>query len=96
MIVVNFNRVLMDYFWDDSEAFRPERFIDDQGKLTIPEQFLPFSFGTSLILFLLKPKEKKANKINISKKKEKLIFQEKRKNKISKKRKIVKKVNELN
>ncbi|XP_043461384.1 probable cytochrome P450 303a1 isoform X2 [Leptopilina heterotoma] len=45
MIVVNFNRVLMDYFWDDSEAFRPERFIDDEGKLAIPEQFLPFSFG---------------------------------------------------
>lgn len=51
MIVVNFNRVLMDYFWDDSEAFRPERFIDDEGKLSIPEQFLPFSFGKIIFLY---------------------------------------------
>lgn len=62
MIVVNFNKVLMDYFWDDSEAFRPERFIDDQGKLTIPEQFLPFSFGINFFL-KTETKEKKKNGI---------------------------------
>ena len=52
MIVVNFNRVLMDINWKEPEAFRPERFIDDQGKLTLPEQFLPFSLGKLLSIIL--------------------------------------------
>ncbi|XP_033222656.1 uncharacterized protein LOC117176510 [Belonocnema kinseyi] len=45
MLVVNFNRVLMDDNWKDPEAFRPERFIDDEGKLFLPDTFLPFSLG---------------------------------------------------
>ena len=49
MIVVNFNRVLMDVFTDEPDAFKPERFIDNQGKLILPEQFLPFSIGKVLL-----------------------------------------------
>lgn len=46
MLVVNFNRILMGEFWDDPEEFRPDRFIDQSGKLVMPDQYLPFSFGT--------------------------------------------------
>ncbi|XP_066586057.1 probable cytochrome P450 303a1 [Prorops nasuta] len=45
MIVVNFNRVLMDDSWGDPEEFRPERFLDENGKLSVPDQFCPFSLG---------------------------------------------------
>ncbi|OXU26364.1 hypothetical protein TSAR_002453 [Trichomalopsis sarcophagae] len=45
MLVVNFNRILMGEFWGDPEEFRPERFIDESGKLVMPDQYLPFSFG---------------------------------------------------
>ena len=45
MLVVNFNRILMGEYWGDPEEFRPERFIDESGKLIVHEQFLPFSFG---------------------------------------------------
>lgn len=31
--------------WNDPEEFRPQRFIDETGSLTIPEQFVPFSLG---------------------------------------------------
>jgi cytochrome P450 len=31
--------------WGDPENFRPERFIDPDGKLTKPEQFIPFGIG---------------------------------------------------
>ena len=47
MIVVNFNRILMNDYWGDPEAFRPERFIDESDKIVLPEQYLPFSFGTA-------------------------------------------------
>jgi hypothetical protein len=46
MLVVNFSRILMSEFWGDPQEFRPERFIDASGKLVMPEQYLPFSFGT--------------------------------------------------
>ncbi|XP_011495186.1 PREDICTED: probable cytochrome P450 303a1 [Ceratosolen solmsi marchali] len=45
MLVVNFNRILMGEFWGDPEEFRPERFIDESGKIVMSEQYLPFSFG---------------------------------------------------
>ncbi|XP_015602519.1 probable cytochrome P450 303a1 [Cephus cinctus] len=45
MIVPNFNGVLMNNFWKDPEVFRPERFINSDGKISIPDQYLPFSFG---------------------------------------------------
>ena len=31
--------------WGDPETFRPERFLDDTGRLTKPEEHIPFLFG---------------------------------------------------
>ncbi|KAK7571915.1 hypothetical protein V9T40_014387 [Parthenolecanium corni] len=46
MVIANFNGVLMDQeFWKDPEVFRPDRFIDADGKLNVPDQYLPFGFG---------------------------------------------------
>ena len=36
--------------WGDPENFRPERFIGPDGKLTRPEEFIPFSIGKSLVV----------------------------------------------
>lgn len=30
--------------WDDPEAFRPSRFLKD-GKVVLPDRFIPFGFG---------------------------------------------------
>ncbi|CAG5115326.1 unnamed protein product [Candidula unifasciata] len=35
---------------EDASSFRPERFIDDHGKLQIPEQFIPFGIGRRVCL----------------------------------------------
>lgn len=46
-ILPNLDSVLHDTaIWgDDAMSFRPERFIDNQGKLQTPEQFIPYSVG---------------------------------------------------
>lgn len=46
MLIANFAAVLMDKeFWGDPEVFRPDRFITKEGKLNVPDQYLPFGFG---------------------------------------------------
>ncbi|XP_076679748.1 putative cytochrome P450 303a1 isoform X2 [Andrena cerasifolii] len=45
MLIVNFNRILMDESWGDPEVFRPERFIDESGNIVTPHTFFPFSTG---------------------------------------------------
>ncbi|XP_067003245.1 probable cytochrome P450 303a1 [Anabrus simplex] len=46
MILCNFHITLMDKkTWGDPEAFRPDRFLDEEGKLSVPEQFTPFGLG---------------------------------------------------
>ncbi|XP_076622110.1 putative cytochrome P450 303a1 [Colletes latitarsis] len=45
MLIVNFNRILMDESWGDPEDFRPERFIDESGNIITPQKFYPFSIG---------------------------------------------------
>ncbi|KAK7864643.1 hypothetical protein R5R35_012415 [Gryllus longicercus] len=46
MVICNFHCTLMDKtFWGDPEAFRPERFIDSQGKVFIPDMYTPFGLG---------------------------------------------------
>lgn len=46
MVIANFNGVLMDEeFWKDPQEFRPDRFLDADGKLNVPDQYLPFGFG---------------------------------------------------
>lgn len=48
MVLANFNGVLMDKeYWGDPEVFRPDRFIDVDGKLNVPDYYLPFGFGKS-------------------------------------------------
>ena len=31
--------------WDDPEEFRPSRFLDQDGKVVIKKEFMPFSIG---------------------------------------------------
>lgn len=45
MIIVNFHELLMNESWSDPEEFRPERFIDKNDRISVPEQYLPFSIG---------------------------------------------------
>lgn len=45
MIIVNFNTLMSSpKFWDEPEAFRPERFIKD-GVVETPENYIPFGLG---------------------------------------------------
>lgn len=53
MLIVNFNRVLMDESWSDPEDFRPERFLDSSGNVVTPEKYFPFSIGTYISFFVL-------------------------------------------
>ncbi|KAL8600943.1 hypothetical protein ACOMHN_030600 [Nucella lapillus] len=51
MIIPNLSSVLQDpEIWGDPENFRPERFIGPDGKLTRPEEFIPFSTGRRVCL----------------------------------------------
>jgi cytochrome P450 len=38
--------------WPSPNEFRPERFLDKDGKLTRPEEFIPFSLGKNFFLVL--------------------------------------------
>ncbi|KAL8586801.1 hypothetical protein ACOMHN_061314 [Nucella lapillus] len=37
--------------WGDPDSFRPERFIDDEGGLIHPPEFVPFGMGASLAVY---------------------------------------------
>ncbi|KAK9500817.1 hypothetical protein O3M35_002007 [Rhynocoris fuscipes] len=46
MVIANFNGPLMDKeLWGDPDIFRPERFLDKDGKIDVPEYFIPFGTG---------------------------------------------------
>uniref|UniRef100_A0A0B7BQ04 Cytochrome P450 n=1 Tax=Arion vulgaris TaxID=1028688 RepID=A0A0B7BQ04_9EUPU len=51
-ILPNLDSVLFDKttWGEDADNFRPERFIDNNGKLNVPEQFIPFSTGRRVCL----------------------------------------------
>ncbi|CAG5125153.1 unnamed protein product, partial [Candidula unifasciata] len=51
-IMPNLDSVLHDKtIWgEDAMSFRPERFIDNNGKLQVPEQFIPFGIGRRVCL----------------------------------------------
>ena len=36
--------------WTDPEAFRPQRFLDEDGKCVQPDEFIPFSLGKWLFV----------------------------------------------
>ncbi len=38
--------------WEDPEVFRPERFLDEAGKVVVPPHFIPFSIGTYYYAFI--------------------------------------------
>lgn len=45
-IFVNLHSVLKDpEIWSDPDCFRPERFINEDGCVSIPKEFIPFSIG---------------------------------------------------
>nr|XP_018918027.1 PREDICTED: probable cytochrome P450 303a1 [Bemisia tabaci] len=46
ILLVNFHHLLMSStYWDEPELFKPERFINADNKVTIPDIFKPFGFG---------------------------------------------------
>ncbi|KAF6201395.1 hypothetical protein GE061_005843, partial [Apolygus lucorum] len=46
MVVANFNGTLMDEnLWGDPHVFRPDRFLDENGKIFVPDWYLPFGYG---------------------------------------------------
>ena len=45
-ILVNLHSVLKDpKIWQNPDEFLPQRFLDEQGKLNVPKEFIPFSVG---------------------------------------------------
>lgn len=48
MLVVNYNRIIMNESWDNPEDFRPERFLDNDGNIITPEEYFPFGMGAFL------------------------------------------------
>lgn len=46
MVIANFNGTLMDeQLWGDPQVFRPDRFINNEGKIEVPDWYLPFGYG---------------------------------------------------
>jgi cytochrome P450 len=46
MLIGMFRGMMLDEkFWPNPSAFRPERFLDANGKTFIPENFYPFGVG---------------------------------------------------
>ena len=51
IIISNLYAVLHDPdIWEEPEEFRPERFLDDNGKVFIREELIPFGLGTYISL----------------------------------------------
>ncbi|CAG9835981.1 unnamed protein product [Diabrotica balteata] len=45
-LLLNFYSINQDEsYWKDPEVFRPERFLDEDGKLSVPERFSPYGIG---------------------------------------------------
>ena len=52
IVIPSLHSVLQDpEVWGDPENFRPERFIGPDGKLTRPEEFIPFGIGKYNVCF---------------------------------------------
>ncbi|XP_063239979.1 methyl farnesoate epoxidase [Bacillus rossius redtenbacheri] len=46
MVVTNLNGAHMSsQLWDEPQHFRPERFLDEQGRVTVPDYYTPFGIG---------------------------------------------------
>ena len=56
MLTANFHNVLMgEKYFDDPNEFKPERFLDSKGNLSIPDQYLPFGWGNQKFTFFPLP-----------------------------------------
>ena len=44
------SQFLGENYWKNPEKFDPNRFFDTNGKLNIPEAFIPFGLGMFLII----------------------------------------------
>ncbi|XP_046569365.1 cytochrome P450 2J6-like [Haliotis rubra] len=50
-VILNLDSVLQDAnVWGDPQNFRPDRFLDDAGKIQKREEFIPFSLGRRVCL----------------------------------------------
>lgn len=48
MVIANFAALLNDDdVWDHPDRFWPERFIGCDGKLIVPDEYLPFGYGNA-------------------------------------------------
>lgn len=57
MVIANFAALLNDDgVWDNPEQFQPERFIGCDGKLIVPDEYLPFGYGKNNQSCVLKKK----------------------------------------
>lgn len=49
MVIANFAALLNDDdVWDSPDRFWPDRFIGVDGKLIVPDEYLPFGYGNRL------------------------------------------------
>ena len=46
LIFNSFSVHMSDQHWRQPKQFRPERFLDENNKVTKPDAFIPFSLGT--------------------------------------------------
>ncbi len=44
--------------WPNPDEFKPERFLDSEGNITIPDAWIPFSIGNSHLPLCEKVAEK--------------------------------------
>ena len=45
-VLINLNSILKDpEIFPDPDSFRPSRFLDEEGRLKVPKEFIPFSIG---------------------------------------------------
>ena len=47
--MLTLSQFLGENYWKNPEKFDPNRFFDTNGKLNIPEAFIPFGLGMFLI-----------------------------------------------
>ena len=52
MIVGLYTEILKGSHWEDGLAFRPERFLDAEGRVIRDPQFIPFAIGDRVIIGL--------------------------------------------
>ena len=59
MVMPLMKELLQGSYWDNGETFRPERFLDSDGKCRKDDHLIPFSIGESRILQTLNQSDRK-------------------------------------